>query len=206
LEDVSKVVLGIPFSWGKEISIPCIVISKADGHIIKKYMEDNQDKAFDIQVEMDFSVKESNKVNYEVYFSNGYENIYPLLTELKEMHGILGDQVSFEPKYIAHRNPSGLRMECVGEGKYCNYNNNWYYKATGRDILLHNLNEKCIWKLLKNDTAFFEYIDLYATCAKSPHFNETQDSCLYQTIERVNLTIKDVRNCYASNLSVPSKL
>jgi hypothetical protein len=195
--------------WGKEVTIPSLLISKKDGHMVKKYLDGVQDKNFEIKVQLDFTVPMTDKVFYELYFINGFQNAYPLMKDLKEMHALLGDKVSFEPKYDTHKNLiNGLRVDCIGEGKYCNYDGNWYYKTTGREIILHNVMEKCVWRLLKNDTAFFEYVDRYIDCAKIVVPNkDKRDECLDTAVDKLGIIkTEEVRNCYASNISVLSKL
>jgi hypothetical protein len=203
--DVSKVVMGYQQEWGKDILIPGMILNKSDGEKIKQYMKDNKD-GVDIQIILDYTVQQAEIVKYNIYYINPYsQNIYPLLADLKDMHVQLGDMVKFEPKVITHRNlVKHSREDCIGEGKYCNYDKDWFYETNGRNVLIHNIKEKCVWSLLKNNTAYFEYIQEFTQCGQS---EESKDQCFNKTIGEQNLiTIQDVENCFASNISVMSIL
>jgi hypothetical protein len=196
--------LNDPIGWSKNVTTPVVLISKDDGNKIKHYLEDYHDPEFELGV--DFRFTETETVNYEIYFVNAFEKVYPLLGDMKEVHAAFGDRLKFEPKYVFHKNlQSPLKSECIAGGKYCLYDNKWFYKTTGRDIIIHNAKEKCIWHLLKNDTMFVEYIVAYKDCIVDNQI--AAKDCQINALKEINATLteEDVNNCYSSNTQVLSK-
>jgi hypothetical protein len=208
LNNVSNVVLGDPYGWGREVKIPGILISKEDGQKIQKFFEENTNThdINNVQVEIDFRQVETETVTYEIFFTNGYDKVYQMMRDLREMHEVMGDKVIFEPKYMTHKNIhyNKGKDECIVSGKYCTFDNEWYFPITGRSVVIHNIKEKCIWKTFKNNKKFFDYIDDYAKCASFENLPNKED-CVDRSLAKSDISLQDVNNCYSSNIKVQSK-
>jgi hypothetical protein len=206
VDDIKNVVLGNPNGWGRHIMTPGIVISKEDGHKLKNYLDShNNDKSIikKIYFELDFTVQESDIVEYEIYFSNGYDQVYDLMRELSPMHQALGDRVNWEPKYVSHRNfhyTTGLVNDCLSAGNYCMYNIDYFFNFNGRDLILHNVKEKCIWQTVKDKPlVFFQYIDKYVKCSSLNYKLYNKEDCIDEILTSLGISLDVINRCYANN-------
>jgi hypothetical protein len=207
VDDIKNIVLGNPNGWGRHVKVPGVVITKEDGHKIKKYLDrHNNDKSYvkHIYVELDFNIERNDVVKYDIYFSNGYDQIYDLMLQLGPMHEALGDKVTFEPKYVSHKNyhySEGLVNDCLAGGNYCMYNIDYFFNYNGRDLMLHNVQEKCIWKEVKDKPSLFlKYIENYVRCAnKSNLMYDKEEECIEGILDKIGISKINVKNCYAND-------
>jgi hypothetical protein len=159
---------------GREIFIPSILISKEDGDILKKYLKKSQE----IKIDLYFPVPEtSGKVSFQIFFNSAHKQIYNLMSNYSELYyDELKDWVDFIPHYISH-SISGypnteideeLKKHCLHKGKYCALPREDLNITHGKQILLENIRQKCIYTIAHNSSdptleekKYWQYISLF---------------------------------------------
>ena len=163
---------------GRELTIPAVLINKADGLKLEEFYRQNKDNEAilkNIVLEIDFDMEHpNNTVKYDIYFSSENEDVYTLLKELYYYQKKLENYVNLTVHYVTYQNPNfdskvyeGFN-NCYGRGKYCS-NPGKFGTKDGRDIVRENLNQKCIYnyayKVENNKDLYWNYMsEFYQEC------------------------------------------
>lgn len=199
---------------GGDIVIPTILISKADGNIIKKFIQENPSE--NIQIEIEFRTEKSDFVKVDYFTLINDEQGYKILNEFSTFYFFLKDIVSFTPHYLSYPLEGLTKAEkennCVSGGKYCltggvPRNKN----APGRSLLMDSIFHQCFHKVVTSNetnyhpeyyfslTNYYEshclYIRYKKFCGKSVLENlgiseKEVDDCIYQSFGKEDTVMK----------------
>jgi len=193
---------------GTNIHIPGVLISYEDGAIIKEFYIQNKDNEkvldsiiFEIEFEMEHS---SNKVNYSIYFSSEYFNIYKTIKELYHFQKHLSNSTRLRPHYVTNQGTVDEGKEqdnCVSSGRYCVSPRYDLNITDGRIILRENLRQKCIYEFTNESTnqtnLYWDYmIAFYDNCiGNSTEAKDFTDLCSIKTMMGIGVNYFPVELC-----------
>jgi hypothetical protein len=128
-DDINNIVMSDD-GRGRDITIPGVLISKADGMKLAEFYIQNKNKrriiesiVLEVDIEMEHS---SNTVKYDNYMTSDNEDVYNLLIDFYFYHKALKDQAILNVHYITYSSPKyrpdyrNAIPNCYGSGKYCN--------------------------------------------------------------------------------------
>jgi hypothetical protein len=121
----------------------------------------------DIILEIDFDSEKRDTVKIDIFYGSGDSSIYKLINSLKMFDNLIKinpNYINFKHPYFDEENPSFIEAnleDCICGGRYC-------FEAKkslkGREILLENIRQKCVYEQAKNTknlTLFYDYLDLF---------------------------------------------
>jgi hypothetical protein len=193
---------------GREVTIPAVLINKADGLKLEEFYRQNKDNEAilkNVVLEIDFEMEHpNNTVKYDIYFSSENEDVYTLLKELHYYQRKLENFVNLTVHYVTYQNPNygsnvyeGFK-NCYGRGKYCS-NPGKFGTNDGRDIVRENLNQKCIYnyayKVKNNKDLYWNYMDeFYQQCLNITE-PKLDAECSAIVQKKVGLPNADINKC-----------
>jgi len=101
------------------------------------------------------------------------EEAYNFITKYKNVLDLMGESVSFEPKYkfknlIKKMSDSFLQENCFSKGKYCVAEKEIF---DAKSVLVEGVRQICIWQMTKDNTLnadlWWNYIFRYRNCLRS---------------------------------------
>jgi len=201
---------------GENIHIPAVLIGFEDGKKIKDFYrknKDNPDTLKRIIIEVQFEMEHnSNTVNYSIYFSSEYFNIYKTLKELYHYHVHLDNSTTLKPYYVSNYNKyftNGNEVDnCYSSGRYCITPRYDLNISDGRQILRENLRQKCIYKYAyetaKNSSVYWNYMGMfYDDCigngTEAKNFTEM---CATNTMIQLNVNYLPVHLCIIDSFGI----
>lgn len=122
----------------------------------------------------------------------------------------MGDKTLFIPHYISHKAPGydpNKQQEiehCLGSGKYCISPKYEIGADDGREILLEDIRQKCIYlhsyNKEGNKNLYWDYmINFEKNCIDKSKFNR---ECSYNVIDQIGFPIKKLTECLTKSFSV----
>ena len=148
---------------GGGIRIPSMMVSKADGMILFNWLK-NASKAdyqsIVVMAEFVANQNNDNKVDAEFWYSSTSSRALDFIEDWEQFHKVLNEdpqllnRVEFDPRFIFWKCDDCEReyeeKECFAGGKYCAIDNDPV--MAGRDVILEDLRQKCLFKLTKEST------------------------------------------------------
>jgi hypothetical protein len=206
---------------GNDIYIPLAIISKKDGEKLINYIQNmkNSDSTLNqVIVEINFiennnSNNNSNIIDFKFFFSSSELRAYLLLINIVQYIYQLKNNVLFTPIYVVH--PSTFPNEdnfintknCVSKGKYCYFPKETTIIKDGKQIILENLRQKCIYNISmknKNLNIYFNYIrTFYTQCLIKEKIPDFSDKCAKNSLSYLGYSVEEVDRCMADSFGVP---
>ena len=151
-EDVEKMVMA-DNGTGGNISIPSFLISKADGEMLKRFL-DNEEKKQHVEIKLSFDLDVHEKVDFKIFYSSGNKKIRLMLHEFAKNSNLFDKSlIKFEPHFVTFRcrecaenGYSEAQDDCISGGRYCYTDPDNNGILTGRDIVKEDMRSLCIWK------------------------------------------------------------
>jgi len=81
---------------------------------------------------------------------------------------------------------------CVGGGRYCGPDPDGAGPITGRDVVLENLRQVCIFK--SNSKKWWDYMSNFRSLCLDSNVNII--NCSYRTMEKVGVKVSEIETCY----------
>ena len=138
---------------GGGIRIPAMIISKTEGRKLVDFLKRASDQEIDqVAIMAEFQMeKPDDRVEYDLWFTSSNDHALDFVSDFKEYDDMFGPKVLFTPRYVFWKctvcEEDYLNNDCFGGGKYCAVeptNDNIH----GRDIILEDLREKCLYNKL----------------------------------------------------------
>ena len=151
-------------------------------------------------------------IDFKFFFSSSELRAYLLLINIVQYIYQFKNDVLFTPIYVVH--PSTFLNEdnfinskdCISKGKYCYFPKETTIIKDGKQIILENLRQKCIYNISmknKNINNYFNYLrTFYTQCIikeKIPDFN---DKCAKNSLSYLGYSIEEVDRCMADSFGV----
>lgn len=149
VENITNVIMGDD-GTGTGIRIPSMLIGRDSGQKLKDFAITSERAA---TLAAEFVMKNpDNVVEMEFWYSTDNVLALDFLKEFDRHMYRLSDYVDFKPRFVTWSCPmctDAFKMtECFGDGKYCAPNTNMLSNRQGRDIILEDLRETCLHKML----------------------------------------------------------
>ncbi len=153
-------------------------------------------------------------MDVKIFFSSANKKVYRLVKEFYPFHVLLKDSINFSPHYISHESAlynenNGVKIDhCISNGKYCASPRYDLGVENGKDILLEDIRQKCLFNLSYNSTdkdesyMFMKYlISYYDNCLTTlpPTFNY---KCAYERLEEIGYDKTKIENCITKSFNV----
>mmetsp|Transcript_45373 Transcript_45373/g.33155 ORF Transcript_45373/g.33155 Transcript_45373/m.33155 type:complete len:375 (-) Transcript_45373:140-1264(-) len=210
-EDFDRLVLQDDGTGGG-IQIPSMMISKSDGQMLLDYMRRaSADELGKIVVMAEFEMSHpDNRVEYDVFYSSAQDKALDFFYDFALSDSELGDQVLMTPRLVywqcASCDEEFKKENCICDGRYCaldarDYTEEEKKKINGREIVLENLREKCIYKLayedLKSPIAYWAYMKLvHRSCYRTINYE-----CFTTAVQRLKLPFALINECVDESFS-----
>ncbi|CAD8078400.1 unnamed protein product [Paramecium primaurelia] len=162
---------------GYQIDIPSILISKKDGEKLLEFLEKSTSRYLIGTIEFKLS-QTSNKTN--VLFGLNIENkdTFKLINEFRPMYLELKEHINFQIFYEVLRclsceanNWQTENQDCLGGGRYCQFDPNGIAFGTGSDVLREQLRQSCIWQY--NTERWWSYMNYFTKkCTKANEYDQ----------------------------------
>lgn len=96
-----------------------------------------------------------NTVEWSLWYTSSNDRALDFVKYFSEdINKFATDEVEFTPKFVTWACPGCeadfKKKECVSDGKYCAMNHQGEY-VLGRDIIMEDLREHCLYDKLKNE-------------------------------------------------------
>ena len=194
---------------GNDIVIPSAMISYEDGNTIIKYMNENKNEL--IIVDANFGVVEDENKNdiknvtFEFFFSSSEVRAYEFLRNVSEYLSDFGEQIIFIPHYVTHRSPfydksnTNPIENCVSFGKYCYFPKETTVEKDGRNIVIEDVRQKCMYNLSVNKNKisnYFKYMNsFYENCLNVEDNKRINEECSQIALVNAGFTQDYLNNC-----------
>ena len=194
---------------GNDIVIPSAMISYEDGNTIIKYMNENKNEL--IIVDANFGVVEDENKNdvknvtFEFFFSSSEVRAYEFLRNVSEYLNVFGEQIIFIPHYVTHRSPfydksnTNPIENCVSFGKYCYFPKETTVEKDGRNIVIEDVRQKCMYNLSVNKNKisnYFKYMNsFYENCLNVEDNKRINEECSQIALVNAGFTQDYLNNC-----------
>ena len=123
------------------------------------------------------------------------EYAHKFITVLEQVYAKLKDRILFEPHIVtfASKSPEFSAHNCVSGGAYCAFEPHAESSASGRDVLLEGLRQKCVYKASVPE--YFTYMDaFFKDCAKV-----MSEECSRKALRKTRLDWAQVQKCVADS-------
>jgi PA domain len=188
---------------GGNLQIPTVLISKIDANTIKNYLNDPTYKTH-VSLSVSFDIKKnSNKISYSLWTSPTLENSRYFLMHFAEFGTKLDKSVAlFVPHYILWYCPTCQETNydvdnpnCVSGGRYCWIDPDGEGPLTGRDVMMEDLRQICLYKetSYRNDyKLWFDYHkEYYIGCNQ----NLFEIECSKNVFETIGFSYNKIEKC-----------
>lgn len=148
-EDVENIVMSDDGTGGG-IRIPAMLIGKTDGKKLIDFLKTASYKEIDQTAIMAQFIMEKpdDRVEYDIWFTSSNDRALDFISDFKEMDERFGSKVLMTPRYVFWKctfcEEEYLQNDCYGGGKYCAVEPS-NESIKGRDIVLEDLREKCLY-------------------------------------------------------------
>ena len=105
-----------------------------------------------MEIKAEFEMnKPDNRVEYDIWYTSSNDRALDFIRDFAKVDAQLGTYVLMEPHFVFWECPGCdvelKQRDCFADGKYCAYESS-NDKIKGRDIILEDLREKCLYKKL----------------------------------------------------------
>ena len=183
---------------GGGIRIPSMLIGMRDGDtLLNWYKKATQEEKDQLVLMSEFVMPEFTTVGLDFWFTSSSDRAISFLEDFKKIETNLGSLLDFRPRYVFWEctscDKTYLENDCFGGGKYCAVEST-NAKLKGRDIVLEDLRQLCIWENLSstNQTQdWWSYMShVHKTC-----YNVISDECSQRAHEEVGIDWEVTQQC-----------
>lgn len=196
--------------FGGNIQIPSFLLSKRDGEEVVRYVELLREEVI---LKLQFEVRKNEKVKMEMWFSPNEKRANSFLSEFSSYGSQFSlSNLNFTPHYALWNcrecYDKGFTLDhpdCISGGRYCAPDPDGTGPAKGRDVILEDIRELCVFELsVKKETYAYwmNYMREYNnTCVGNADLSE---KCSFSAMKTAKVSIKDVENCFNRSFSGPN--
>lgn len=152
---------------GGGIRIPSMLITRTDGDILIEWVKNATPAELNqlvVMAEFVMPTNEANKVSYDFWMTSSSNRAIDFIEDFKPFQQGFEENVNFQPHYVFWEcigcDQRYIESDCYGGGKYCAVEpSNDAIK--GREIVLEDLRQKCLYDKLKEKNkvgTWFDYI------------------------------------------------
>ena len=142
---------------GGGIRIPSMLIGKNDGDVLLQwYKKATPQEREQLVIMCEFVMPEHSIVDLDFWFTSSSDRAIDFLEDFTKIEQNLGSLLNFKPRYVfwecTNCDEKFLKNDCFGGGRYCAVEST-NQNIKGRDIVLEDLRQMCIWKQVSSQNA-----------------------------------------------------
>jgi hypothetical protein len=207
-ENVNKIVM-VDDGTAGNIFIPTMMISKADGEVIKNFISAHHNKHVRMQLSFDVP-NPDNRVEYEFWMSPENHELQVFLADFAKHAKALKDKTFFVPHfgiwYSVERQREGFKTkhkDCLGAGRYCAFDPDYNGDKNGGDIMREVLRQICIFSEIHHQdahnnpnlkTIWWDYVSQYHKC------DLLDEDCSKRIIKSIGIKQTEVDQCFQASV------
>lgn len=158
-------------------------------------------------VEFVMPYNEDDTISYDLWMTSSSDRALDFIEDFAKMDESLGDGVKFTPHYVFWEcpdcDPDYIKDDCYGGGRYCAVEpSNMAIK--GRDIVLEDLRQKCMWNDLSasgQEDKWWKYITkVHQTC-----YSVIGEDCSKRAHSKLGLNWDTTMQCVADSFTCAKK-
>ena len=194
VEHSENIIMSDDFSY-YNLDIPSIFIKKKDGLNLINYLKENKNEAIELNVK--FVTIKKEKVNYVFWVTTSNRNTFKLIRDFKPYHQKLGNNVNFSVHYAIWKcyrckpyTSENFPTNCISKGRYCSPDPDGNGAGTGRDIVMEDLRQICIYKHFQKD--WWDYMILFDENCFKP---QVEKDCSKDMMKKINIDHNAIKKC-----------
>jgi hypothetical protein len=202
--DIKQIVMSDD-GTGTGIRIPSMLISKRDGKILKDFLRSQSPEvAAQAALSAEFIFENlENRVDWSIWYTSANDKALDFIKNFKETYKTIAEEANFRPRFVTWACPSCdadfKRKECFSNGKYCAMNHKSTY-VEGKDILMEDLRESCLYDILKKEGQASQWWEYMAYVHKMCYEEVTED-CSKMGHKAINRDYQPTLDCVKSTFS-----
>ena len=137
----------------------------------------------------------------ELFYSPAIEYSHKFINSLEDVYHKIKDRILFEPHVVTFTSQSQefIAKNCVSSGAYCAFDPSHASSATGKDVVLESLRQKCVYK--SSISNYFAYMKgFYTKC-----FDSFSESCSKSVAEKNWIDWIQIKDCVNKSFLGPDK-
>ncbi len=208
-EDVNNIIMSDD-STGTGIRIPAMLIGKRDGKDLMNWFKQaspEQQKAAALAIEFE-SLKTADLVEWQYWFSSSDDRALDFFRDFEatDLRLQSNQYAKFTPHWVSYSfDYCDSKMKddsCISYGKYCALDHQGT-KILGRDIMMENLRERCIWELVEqkelSQRAFWDYMRVvHQLC-----YTTVNEDCSKNAVKDLQYSQEKIDNCVKNSFDKP---
>eukprot|EP00331_Platyophrya_macrostoma_P032794 CAMPEP_0176437026 /NCGR_PEP_ID=MMETSP0127-20121128/18362_1 /TAXON_ID=938130 /ORGANISM="Platyophrya macrostoma, Strain WH" /LENGTH=493 /DNA_ID=CAMNT_0017820545 /DNA_START=33 /DNA_END=1514 /DNA_ORIENTATION=+ len=211
-EENENFILPVDDGHGGAIHIPVLLINKKTGELIEKYVSGGQQVAnanqqVELSIKFDMPKKYDN-IDYEIWLSSSDGFSFDFIKDLHRYHDILKKKATMTPHYAIWYCPicellnfqDTSNPNCLSGGRYCSPDPDGNGPLTGKDTLLEDLRQICIYN--HSAESWWDYHDNFRrSCLNA----ETLENCSKSTMDDIGVDQKKIMDCVNKSFTGPNR-
>lgn len=204
-EDIDNVIMSDDGTGGG-IRIPSMLLGKTDGKKLLDFLKRASDEELDQTAIMAQFIMEKpdDRVEYDLWFTSSNDRALDFISDFKEHDEKFGEKVLMTPRYVfwkcTYCEDEYLKNDCYGGGRYCAVEPS-NEDIKGREIILEDLREKCLYRKTYNDLNQRKLWWDYMTYVHQNCYNVINEDCSRRGHERLGLDFQETQRCVKSSFS-----
>ena len=209
IDDSDEVIENVIMSddgTGGGIRIPSMLVGKSDGKKLIDFLKRASEKELDQTAIMAQFVMEKpdDRVEYDLWFTSSNDRALDFISDFKEYDSKFQDKVLMTPHFVFWKctfcEDEYLANDCFSGGKYCAVepsNEN----IKGREIILEDLREKCLYRKTYSDEKTRYQWWGYMQFVHQNCYNVINEDCSRRAHDRLGLDFTETNRCVKSSFS-----
>ena len=191
--------------FGFSVDIPAVFIKKSDGAALINQLRktDGSDNSLTLSITFDVQKEANEKIKYIFWLSTSNRNSFKLVREFVNYYLKLKPHANFEPhyaiwtcslcamtNYTLDYNDQSLKDNCISKGRYCSPDADGERPGKGKDIVLEDLRQICIFNNYKD--AWWIYMTRFDDeCTEVQQYKD----CSENMMRRSGIDVKIIESC-----------
>jgi uncharacterized protein YneF (UPF0154 family) len=184
-----------PGEGSKDVEIPTIMIAKEDGDMITNYVNGSD---FIVNLALSFPLPKAESVIFNFWMSSVNKHAFTFLKEFYKQYQGNEDLIEFIPDYHSFElNENGTlqnNTHCLSGGRYCAEDPDGDGNQTGKDVLIEDIRQLCIWK--QSPEQWWQYVLAFADDKACLKLNAT---AIQKITTAVGINSQNIQNCYEAS-------
>jgi len=202
VDELVEFVVMTDSGYGGNIQIPSFLVGKRDGEEVLRYVEQLREE---VVVKLQFEVRKNERVRMELWFSPNEQRANSFLSDFSPYGREFPlSHLNFTPHYALWNCRECLdskftldHPDCISGGRYCAPDPDGTGPAKGRDVILEDIREICVFEQSLRKETYLLWMDYMrefnATCVGNADFSE---KCSNLAMKSAKINIKDVNTCF----------
>jgi len=195
---------------GGGIRIPSMLIGEYDGDKLINWLNSaTEEEKSQVVLMSDFVLPETTVVKFDFWFTSSSDRGLDFLEDFGSTEEKFQDAVDFTPRYVFWECQSPMcdvsytDKDCFGGGRYCAMESS-NVNLSGRDIVLEDLRQMCIWDYAKEQNEqkiWWNYIsELHKKCYSVPN-----EDCSQRAHNTIGISWEVTKNCVKNSFTDPDE-